>query len=492
MHRFGRLFSDYREAFAAFSPNARLYLIGQTLLWIGTNQVSLLFSLYLKRRGLTEDAIGTVLAIRALGATLVALPASIIAARLDLKRLLPITAVLTAAAIVAQSIAASGSVIAASVFLTGAFSTVFQVGSGPFFMRNSGPAERVHLFSLNGALSMGTGVIGSLLGGTLKDLISAESGDEIFGYRCALVVAALFVLAACLPFSRLRDRPMPAREPRELGDSPGDRIPPSLWIKLILPGFLVGLGAGLTIPWLNLFFKDEFHLGDAAIGAAVAGGQVATFLGMTGGPALARRLGKARSVFLTQALSVPLILVLAWLHWLPLVILAYFLRQALMNMATPIQDIFVLELVAPSRMIHVNAVKMLAWTGSWTISARLSGLIIYQGGFAPSFTLTATLYGLSSLLFWLFSFASPEGSHESRRARFRHARDAEEQGQVIGPAPRRRVGPGKRPASVVHKARPVEYLEVPEFEVLPVEEPWSHDEAVDPFPDALMDITIRF
>ena len=118
-------------------------------------------------------------------------------------------------------------------------------------------------------------------------------------------------------------------------------------------------------------------------------------------------LGQALLWTGTNRVSLLLILVLAWLHWLPPVILAYFLRQALMNMSTPIQDIFVLELVAPSRMNHVNAVKMLAWTGSWAISARLSGLIIYQGGFAPSFTLTATLYGLSSALFWLFFLRRP-------------------------------------------------------------------------------------
>jgi MFS family permease len=402
MTRIGRIARDYREAIASFSPNAKLYLLGQALLWIGTNQVSLLLSLYLKRLGYTEDSIGTVLATRALGSALIALPASFIAARLDLKRLLPIAAVLTAAATVAQSITASGSVIVGSVFLTGAFSTVFQVSSGPFFMRNSGPEERVHLFSLNGALSMGTGVIGSLLGGGLKDLLFVMGGDEIFAYRGGLVVGALFVLAACLPFSRLLGETAPSPKTRTRAERGADRISPGLWIMLILPGFLVGLGAGLTIPWLNLYFKDVFQLGDAAIGAAVAAGQVATFLGMAGGPALARRLGKPWSVFITQALSVPLILVLAWLRNLPLAILAYLLRQALMNMATPIQDIFALELVPPSRMITVNAIKMLAWTGSWTISARLSGYIIYEGGFAPSFTLTAALYGSSSILFWLF------------------------------------------------------------------------------------------
>jgi hypothetical protein len=44
-------------------------------------------------------------------------------------------------------------------------------------------------------------------------------------------------------------------------------------------------------------------------------------------------------------LSVPLILVLGWVHALPLALLAYLARQVLMNMSSPIQDNFTLELV---------------------------------------------------------------------------------------------------------------------------------------------------
>jgi len=402
MQRLRSILASYLGAVSSFNRNSRLFLLGQILLWIGANQVSLLLSLYLKRFGYTEDTIGTALAMRALGGAIVALPASFMAARLDLRRLLPVAAALTAAATVAQSLAASGSVILSSLFLSGAFSTAFQVCSGPFFMRNSEGEQRVLLFSLNGALSMGTGVIGSLLGGGIKDLAFLALGDELLAYRIGLVVGALFVLAAGLPFSALREPSVRREGTTARGYPEGDRISPGLWLKLLLPGALVGLGAGLTIPYLNLYFKRQFLLGDAAIGAAVAAGQVTTFLGMAAGPALAHRLGKARSVFVTQLVSVPLILVLAWIRSLPLALLAYLLRQALMNMATPIQDIFVLEKVPASRMIHLNAVKMLVWTGTWTLSARLSGWLIYQGGFPPSFTVTAALYGLSSVLFWAF------------------------------------------------------------------------------------------
>jgi MFS family permease len=396
-----RLFDDYGVAFRSFSPNARRFLSGMFLLGIGANQISLLFSLYLKRMDYTEAGIGAILATRALGSALVALPASMLAARFDSRRVLPVAALLTAAAYVAQSLCAAGAAIAAAVFMAGAISTVFQVTSGPFFMRNSGQAERMHLFSLNGALSMGTGLIGSLLGGALKDGLVSLGLAEIAAYRVALVVGAAFVLAAANPFSRIVTDPIvQSTRIQKLRRLEG--IDPVLWFKLVFPGFLVGLGAGLTIPYLNLYFKNVFGLSDTAIGAAVAAGQIATFAGMAAGPAIAKRLGKPRAVFWTQMLSVPLILVLGWVHALPLAILAYLARQVLMNMSTPIQDNFSLELVPPERQSLMNAIKMLSWTGSWTIAARISGDLIYRNGFATSFALTASLYALSTLCYRLF------------------------------------------------------------------------------------------
>ncbi len=396
------LFGEYREAFSLFSANARLFLLGNVLLGIGANLVQLLLNLYLKKLSFDEGTIGTVLATRAFGSFLVALPASFLVARADSRWLLSSVAILSAVAYAGQGLTTGFGPIAASVFLSGAFSSLYQVAAGPFFMKNSGAKERIHLFSLNGALGMGTGVIGSLAGGILKDLVFKASGDEVYAYRAALVLGACFVLASVAPFLAIREPHTlpggPARAKRE----PIGRIDLRLFLKLLIPGFLVGMGAGLTIPYLNLYFKNVFGMADPAIGAIFALGQVFTFLGMAAGPAIARRAGKARAIFLSQALSVPFILVLTYLRWIPAVILAFLARQSLMNMSTPINDNFALEQVPPGQQHLMNALKMLNWTGSWMVSAKISGDLIATRGFAPSFTLTAVLYAVATTLFWWF------------------------------------------------------------------------------------------
>ncbi len=400
MRFFRNVAREYKEAFSLFTPNARLFLLGNVLLGIGSNLVQLLLNLYLKKLEFGESTIGTILAVRAFGSFIVALPASLIVARLNSRWLLASTAILTSVSFASVSLFAGFYPIAAGVFFSGAFSSLYQVAAGPFFMRNSGEKERVHLFSLNGAIGMGTGVFGSLAGGFFKDIIFKSSGNEVYAYRMALVLGACFVLAAIVPFLAIRDGH--AAIASRKAKTPIGKVDVPLFIKILLPGFFVGMGAGLTIPYLNLYFKNEFQMHDSGIAMVFAAGNVVTFIGMMTGPAIARRLGKPRAIFLTQAVSVPFILVLTYLRWIPLVILAYLTRQGLMNMGSPISDNFALERVPPNQQHLMNALKMLNWTGSWMVSTKISGSIIATSGFAPSFTLTAILYAVSSALFWLF------------------------------------------------------------------------------------------
>ena len=418
MSFFKHLHRDYSTAFRLFTPNARLFLLGNLLLGIGSNMVQLLLNLYLKRLGMDEEAIGTILAFRAFGSFAIALPASLVIARMDSRLLLSAAAVLTATAFAAQGLMQGFGPIAASVLFSGAFASLYQVAAGPFFMKNSGQAERVHLFALNGALSMGTGVIGSLVGGVFKDLIHSATGNELYAYRMTLILGACFVASAVAPFLAIQENPGPGRQkgagvarrgPISLG-----KIDVRLFARLLVPGFFVGMGAGLTIPYLNLYFKNEFALSDSAIGLIFALGQVGTFIGMVSGPVIAGKTGKAWAIFLTQAISVPFILVLTYLKFLPLVVIAFVARQSLMNTSTPIADNFALEQVPPAQQHLMNALKMLNWTGSWMISAKISGSLIATRGFAPSFTLTAILYALSSVLFWLFFLARPDSRRQAQ------------------------------------------------------------------------------
>lgn len=438
-----RIIAEYKEAFSLFSRNIKYFLLGNVMLGIASNMVQLLLNLYMKSLGFSGASIGQVLSYRALGSFLISLPASILVARLEPKLILIGTALLLGASYTAQSIFSSFGAIAAAVFFTGVFNSVYQVAAGPFFMRNSGEKERTHIFALNGALGMGTGVIGSLFGGIIKDIIFENTHNEPYAYAMTLLTSVCFIIAAIIPFTKISKQgahlskkrflffkkqsatakgtpavtvSVTAHEipvaTRTIANNPSKTQAAAskitnnstilLYVKILIPGFIVGMGAGLTIPYLNLYFKNTFSLSDSVIAVIFSMGQVITFIGMMSGPIIARRIGKERTIFFTQIISIPFILVLTYLHFIPAVIIAFLIRQGLMNMSSPINDNFALEMVPHEQQHLMNALKMLNWTGSWMVSARISGNMIDNYGFAPSFTLTAVLYAVSSGLFWLF------------------------------------------------------------------------------------------
>jgi len=158
----------------------------------------------------------------------------------------------------------------------------------------------------------------------------------------------------------------------------------------------------MTIPFINLYFKNVWKLSDGVIGILFGFGQLSTFLGMLLSPLIATKIGKTKTIVLTQGFSIPFILILAYLKFLPAVIIAYLVRQTLMNMNTPVSDQFTMEYVSEHEQPIINALKMLSWTASWAISASVGGYMIENYGFTSSFLFTTTCYTIATILFFIF------------------------------------------------------------------------------------------
>lgn len=155
-------------------------------------------------------------------------------------------------------------------------------------------------------------------------------------------------------------------------------------------------------------------MSDSLIGLIYGISQAFTFIGIMLGPLIARKVGKPMTIVVTQALSIPFILILTYIKNPVFVVLAFFIRGTLMNMASPLSDNFALENVPKEEQSFLNALKMFTWTGSWMIAARISGSVIEKDGFSRSFTLTAILYAISTIFYAIF-FLLPANSFKKKK-----------------------------------------------------------------------------
>jgi len=398
------MIKSYIRNIKLFSRNAKLFLIGNFCLSIGVNIFWLLYNLYLKEMGFQEGFIGNILSLRSVGSVLIALPAAALINRVHIRYVVIGGALFSALGFLLQSVLTTKFGLIIAGFYTGMTTTFYMVASAPFFMRNSTGQERVYLFSINSALGMGAGIFGSVLGGVVKSIFFSITHSEVISYRFALISAVVIALLGIIPYLKLREKPIPPREHKGM-EYLKIVMKETNWntiFKLALPAFVVGMGAGLTIPFINLYFRDVFHLKTDVIGYIFAMGQGAVLLGMLSSPIIANRIGKVRTILLTQIISIPFMLILGYIRFIPIVILAFLVRGALMNMSVPVSNTFSMEKVSEKEHAITNSILMLSWTSSWAISALIGGQIIEKFGFTLCFALTSSLYLLSTLLYYFF------------------------------------------------------------------------------------------
>jgi MFS family permease len=393
---------DYRDHVKIFSRNVRLYLTASFLIGLTFSCYLLLMNLYLREQGSPESFIGSVLSAGAVGMAIMAIPAALILRRIRLKRiLLSSVTVYVIAILVLTQIPVSNVLIAVS-FIAGMAMTFYRVAAGPFFMRNTSPEERTYVFSISFGVMILASMIGSIVFGKLATVLSVHIGGLIEAYRLVFVLSAVLGFLSVIPFSMVKAAD-PTEEDRAADFSLGlFRRRLGLYAKLFFPHFIVGLGAGLIIPFLNLYFRDRFDQPPDMIGYFYFAAHTTMFLGILAGPVLVRKFGMIRAIVGTQLLSMPFMVVLAYTYSLPVAFAAFLIRGALMNLGVPVGSNFSMEMVGRSEHALVNALMMLSWTSSWMVSSAAGGYLIENYGYTLPLMIAVGLYFISSIAYFLF------------------------------------------------------------------------------------------
>jgi predicted MFS family arabinose efflux permease len=386
---------NYTSNLRLFSPNARFFLIATFFLGMGFSGFMLLFNLYLKELGFAEGRIGNIISATTLGSVIMAIPASIVIRRFPIKRILLIATPIAAFSYIVQVTATQYQIILAGGFSAG-FAAVFsRVAAAPFFMRNSTPKERPYLFSMQFALMLFAGIIGSLLGGFLPGVIAKSGMVSYLTYRYTLLIFGGLVLVALVSIMMIKQKSPGHLEPMKIHSS-------RLILKLFLPTLAVGIGAGLSVPFFNLYFKGVFHAKTSMIGIFYSMQQLLMITGLLIAPVIAERIGKTRTVVLSQLISIPFLITLGITRNIYLAVIAFLVRASFMNMAQPLFTNYAMEKVRPDEQPFTNALLVIAWTAGWGASASIGGMLIERFSYTIPFFTTSILYLISTLLIYIF------------------------------------------------------------------------------------------
>lgn len=438
---------EYARQFGRFQRNARLYLVNNILSGVTTGIFLLLYNLYLVSLGYNTAFIGILLFVATIGAGLAIFPAGLCIDRFSGKAILIWSNVIIAIAGIGQILFRQPLPLLATGFVGGIGIAFILVINAPFLTANSTPDERPHLFSVNIVLALITSVLGSVLGGSLPQWFRGMPSlmaplpawlAPFFAqqttpraYQISLLLAGLIAAPSFIPLFLLSsDRPSPSNtrhEGRLLMTPNGEkgyyvvlqlarsnfqtarRSIPGIFrrqhlrnpiVLLTLVQALIGLGAGLFIPYTNIYFVQRLGASPALYGLLSGGATALTALLTLASPWFSLRLGRVKSIALSQLVSIPLLLSIGLLPILPLVAVLFLLRQPLMDMCMGILQVFSMEAAPQQRRGVANSSYQAAFQVTWAISASIGGFVISQMGYPPVFIAAATCYMLAIITLW--------------------------------------------------------------------------------------------
>lgn len=366
--------------------------------------------LYMNRKGYSDRDIALFITFRFIGVFLLALP---FGKFIKGKKLLPLFYIsnicvpIFGIAIVLSIMFQLKYLTLLSLLLWGASFTFMQIPVFPFILRNSSKLNQTAAISL----SYATWSFGGILSGVViavLDFINPNIFDEQFILLlfCVLSFGGLFFLRKIKNFNEVAIEEFKTITNIENKKESTDW---KLILKALLPTLIIATGAGLTIPFISLFFDKIHHLhkGGFASLSFIASLLVAYFAMLV--PTIKKNIGYKVAIPTTQSLAVISLVALATTQFYnqnPIAIIiaaiCYLLRQPLMNMAGPMTSELVLNYVGKKNREITSALTSAIWSGSWVLSGLMVTLLFtYNFTFATIFLITSLLYAFGVILYYL-------------------------------------------------------------------------------------------
>lgn len=280
-----------------------------------------------------------------------------------------------------------------------------QVGVMPFILRNASHGTQTEAISLSHSTWSIAGVVSGL-----AFFIFQTTMPQWFDERILMQVFAWVGLAAMYYVWKIDIK-------ENLNDPEGKkrmRFFDYDWGTIawaMVPTTMIAVGAGLTIPFISLFFYKIHNVDTNQF--SVISCITLVFVSFTTAmvPNIKRQLGYKLAIPLTQSVSIIALIGLASTelfmgHYLAPLIAGFFymVRQPLMNMAAPMTSEVTMNYVGKKNQEMMSALTASIWSGGWFISSWVyEELRRVDFSFSAIFLITAAFYALGVFAYHLLT-----------------------------------------------------------------------------------------
>ncbi|MHA2142292.1 MAG: MFS transporter [Candidatus Thorarchaeota archaeon] len=393
----------YMDKLRLFKKDARLWIASNALSAFAFGVSNVVFNLYMVAiPGFEEDFLGLFLSVSMFATAAIAIIAGMVTDRSSRKRIILSQSFLGLGMIAVQYTVTDPIPLMMSQVILGLTSAFGQVAWAPYITDLSTSEERAHLFGFNGGISLLAVLAGNVLGGFLPGFFQTYLSlgpNLLWPYRLTLWFSLVPMLVSTLLLV-----PMSSDRPRDCEVKMGFQNVKN-W--RFIGGYMasvstIGLGAGMIVMYFNLFFESVFEADAALIGIIFGINTITLSAGNFLSPALSDRIGKVKTIILTEALSIPFLLMISWAPVIYFAVIAYVMRSVLMNMAGPVQSAFFMEGLRKEERATAMGVVRTGDSLARGVAANIGGWMLAAGLYREPYLLVSGLYIVGIFMFYYF------------------------------------------------------------------------------------------
>jgi len=373
----------------AFPPAAWQLVVLGMFVAVGNGVFGFAYVLFLFQQGFGTAVQGVLISLMEITVALTILPFGMLASRAGKRRMLFSGLALTAISYLTVAFARELWHFAPGMLLLGLGTSMITPTLTAALADTVCDSDRKYLMSFNAFGIMLASAVGYYLSGLMVGLIGEEGGFRaLFGAAGAIVLAGAVFLTRKLDGS--------CAPPQELRGKGRTLLP------FILPQLVLGLGAGLVIPFFPVYFKLRFSTDTGTISALFTVTQLiwaATYIAM---PVVAERRGSVRTLVIMQAVAVAALFSIPLTPDFGSTSVLFALRMIFMNASRPLADSYMMTLVGKDLRSTAVAANQLAWMLPHMLSVAAGGALMAVNRELP-FLICGLLYIVSTSLYaWFF------------------------------------------------------------------------------------------
>ncbi len=399
---------DIRKDYISIRKPILFVIVAEFFIQLVANALLYILPLYMHIANYSDGEIAQHVSYRFLGVVLASIPLGFLIKGKKLKWFFILTGIFMPLFTVASLLAISFHeelLIDLTQFFIGVFFSFFSVAVLPYIIRNEKKENQTGAMSLHYAvISIGT-VVGGLMVGFLNKL-----NPVLFNERNVLILIGLTGLLNLYFLLKVKiDEHVPVTQNKKV------QLKRDFdWMRIfytLLPSVFIALGAGLTIPFISLFFVHVHNISTSVFAFMSSLSSILIVMATLYIPHLKRKLGMRSSLTWIQLIAVLALVIMATTQYynmysiaIIIAILAYFIRNPLMNMVGPLTSELSIGYGGERNGEIISAFMFaIAWGGYYISAIAFKYLRNANVDYATIFYITAILYLLGILFFYIIA-----------------------------------------------------------------------------------------